>query len=194
MRQKNLNQFCHFYSSDALFKWVAFWFSCSFSTNARYPHCLYFLELLQNANFRNAMAHPTNKVNSDIFLSFYKIIISPRFHIRVLMWYTILYQFLFKSPWEIFLLQIVWIETKIDRYGFCVILLNSNNLFIPKLWKIRIYLILSLMYLSYLMSLIGSLFAWLITYVVVSCQINCILSLRISLLCVSWIDQKLSLL
>ncbi|PNY13926.1 mediator of RNA polymerase II transcription subunit 31-like protein, partial [Trifolium pratense] len=28
----------------------------------RYPHCLYFLELLQNANFRKAMAHPTNKV------------------------------------------------------------------------------------------------------------------------------------
>ncbi|KAG4907829.1 hypothetical protein JHK85_057320 [Glycine max] len=27
----------------------------------KYPHCLYFLELLQNANFRNAMAHPTNK-------------------------------------------------------------------------------------------------------------------------------------
>ncbi|KNA19186.1 hypothetical protein SOVF_063710 [Spinacia oleracea] len=26
-----------------------------------YPHCLYFLELLQNANFRNAMAHPGNK-------------------------------------------------------------------------------------------------------------------------------------
>ncbi|MBA0674111.1 hypothetical protein Goari_015723 [Gossypium aridum] len=26
-----------------------------------YPHCLYFLELLQNANFRNAMAHPANK-------------------------------------------------------------------------------------------------------------------------------------
>nr|ACN35496.1 unknown [Zea mays] len=26
-----------------------------------YPHCLFFLELLQNANFRNAMAHPTNK-------------------------------------------------------------------------------------------------------------------------------------
>lgn len=27
----------------------------------RYPHCLYFLELLQNASFRNAMAHPANK-------------------------------------------------------------------------------------------------------------------------------------
>ncbi|KAJ6672122.1 MEDIATOR OF RNA polymerase II TRANSCRIPTION SUBUNIT 31 [Salix viminalis] len=27
----------------------------------RYPHCLYFLELLQNVNFRNAMAHPGNK-------------------------------------------------------------------------------------------------------------------------------------
>ncbi|PSS32454.1 Mediator of RNA polymerase II transcription subunit like [Actinidia chinensis var. chinensis] len=26
-----------------------------------YPHCLYFLELLQNSNFRNAMAHPGNK-------------------------------------------------------------------------------------------------------------------------------------
>ncbi|KAK2988930.1 hypothetical protein RJ640_026198 [Escallonia rubra] len=27
----------------------------------RYPHCLFFLELLQNANFRTAMAHPGNK-------------------------------------------------------------------------------------------------------------------------------------
>ncbi|KAG6428862.1 hypothetical protein SASPL_106901 [Salvia splendens] len=27
----------------------------------RYPHCLFFLELLENANFRNAMAHPVNK-------------------------------------------------------------------------------------------------------------------------------------
>ncbi|XP_057771932.1 mediator of RNA polymerase II transcription subunit 31-like isoform X2 [Salvia miltiorrhiza] len=27
----------------------------------RYPHCLFFLELLQNVNFRNAMAHPANK-------------------------------------------------------------------------------------------------------------------------------------
>ncbi|XP_057771931.1 mediator of RNA polymerase II transcription subunit 31-like isoform X1 [Salvia miltiorrhiza] len=26
-----------------------------------YPHCLFFLELLQNVNFRNAMAHPANK-------------------------------------------------------------------------------------------------------------------------------------
>ncbi|XP_022551564.1 mediator of RNA polymerase II transcription subunit 31 isoform X3 [Brassica napus] len=26
-----------------------------------YPHCLYFLELLQNPNFRTAMAHPANK-------------------------------------------------------------------------------------------------------------------------------------
>ncbi|KAK8586564.1 hypothetical protein V6N13_010153 [Hibiscus sabdariffa] len=29
--------------------------------DCRYPHCLYFLELLQNVNFRNAMAHPANK-------------------------------------------------------------------------------------------------------------------------------------
>ncbi|CAH2072325.1 unnamed protein product [Thlaspi arvense] len=27
----------------------------------QYPHCLYFLELLQNPNFRTAMAHPANK-------------------------------------------------------------------------------------------------------------------------------------
>ncbi|KAK3033782.1 hypothetical protein RJ639_034224, partial [Escallonia herrerae] len=27
----------------------------------KYPHCLFFLELLQNANFRAAMAHPGNK-------------------------------------------------------------------------------------------------------------------------------------
>lgn len=33
--------------------------------NLRYPHCLFFLELLQNANFRNAMAHPGNKVFSN---------------------------------------------------------------------------------------------------------------------------------
>ncbi|XP_055828224.1 mediator of RNA polymerase II transcription subunit 31 isoform X3 [Solanum dulcamara] len=26
-----------------------------------YPHCLFFLELLQNPTFRNAMAHPANK-------------------------------------------------------------------------------------------------------------------------------------
>ncbi|KAH9613700.1 hypothetical protein KSS87_023272 [Heliosperma pusillum] len=26
-----------------------------------YPHCLYFLELLQNPNFRNSMAHPGSK-------------------------------------------------------------------------------------------------------------------------------------
>lgn len=40
------------------------------------------------------MAHPVNKVNSDIFLFFYKIMISPGFHIiLVFMWlicYTIL--------------------------------------------------------------------------------------------------------
>ncbi|MFS8004000.1 hypothetical protein Hanom_Chr13g01220481 [Helianthus anomalus] len=30
----------------------------------QYPHCLYFLELLQNASFCNAMAHPANKVAS----------------------------------------------------------------------------------------------------------------------------------
>ncbi|KAF9671813.1 hypothetical protein SADUNF_Sadunf12G0087600 [Salix dunnii] len=37
----------------------------------RYPHCLYFLELLQNVNFRNAMAHPGNKhrPSSDILSS-----------------------------------------------------------------------------------------------------------------------------
>ncbi|KAH8492700.1 hypothetical protein H0E87_022069 [Populus deltoides] len=31
------------------------------NVQSTYPHCLYFLELLQNANFRNAMAHPGNK-------------------------------------------------------------------------------------------------------------------------------------
>ncbi|KAJ8772409.1 hypothetical protein K2173_027586 [Erythroxylum novogranatense] len=40
-----------------------------------YPHCLFFLELLQNANFRNAMAHPNSKVFfsylfSKLFLRF----------------------------------------------------------------------------------------------------------------------------
>lgn len=38
------------------------WLAHCFCWWCRYPHCLFFLELLQNANFRNAMAHPTNKV------------------------------------------------------------------------------------------------------------------------------------
>jgi len=53
--------------------------------NARYPHCLYFLELLQNANFRNAMAHPVNKVHGSICLPSYKIMLSPGIHVRLLL-------------------------------------------------------------------------------------------------------------
>ncbi|XP_048326534.1 mediator of RNA polymerase II transcription subunit 31 isoform X2 [Ziziphus jujuba] len=49
-------------------KYLQYWqrpeyikFIIIFYNNIRYPHCLFFLELLQNANFRNAMAHPGNK-------------------------------------------------------------------------------------------------------------------------------------
>lgn len=60
--------FCAAYFSDVCLNLARLFSSSSysFSMNVRYPHCLYFLELLQNANFRNAMAHPNNKVNSSI--------------------------------------------------------------------------------------------------------------------------------
>ncbi|RDY09394.1 Mediator of RNA polymerase II transcription subunit 31 [Mucuna pruriens] len=42
-------------------KYLQYWQRPEYIKFIMYPHCLYFLELLQNANFRNAMAHPINK-------------------------------------------------------------------------------------------------------------------------------------
>ncbi|KAI4324890.1 hypothetical protein MLD38_030334 [Melastoma candidum] len=42
-------------------KYLMYWKRPEYVKFIMYPHCLYFLELLQNANFRNAMAHPGNK-------------------------------------------------------------------------------------------------------------------------------------
>jgi len=42
-------------------KYLKYWQRPEYIKYIMYPHCLFFLELLQNANFRNAMAHPTNK-------------------------------------------------------------------------------------------------------------------------------------
>ncbi|KAJ1420178.1 Mediator complex, subunit Med31 [Sesbania bispinosa] len=42
-------------------KYLQYWQRPEYIKFIMYPHCLYFLELLQNANFRNAMAHPSNK-------------------------------------------------------------------------------------------------------------------------------------
>ncbi|KAF6135566.1 hypothetical protein GIB67_015419 [Kingdonia uniflora] len=42
-------------------KYLQYWQQPEYIKFIMYPHCLYFLELLQNANFRNAMAHPGNK-------------------------------------------------------------------------------------------------------------------------------------
>ncbi|KAF9668146.1 hypothetical protein SADUNF_Sadunf15G0098100 [Salix dunnii] len=42
-------------------KYLLYWQRPEYMKFIMYPHCLYFLELLQNANFRNAMAHPANK-------------------------------------------------------------------------------------------------------------------------------------
>ncbi|XP_021321548.1 mediator of RNA polymerase II transcription subunit 31 isoform X1 [Sorghum bicolor] len=42
-------------------KYLKYWQRPEYIKHIMYPHCLFFLELLQNANFRNAMAHPTNK-------------------------------------------------------------------------------------------------------------------------------------
>ncbi|XP_057853014.2 mediator of RNA polymerase II transcription subunit 31 isoform X3 [Cryptomeria japonica] len=43
-------------------KYLQYWQRPEYVKFIMYPHCLFFLELLQNANFRNAMAHPQNKV------------------------------------------------------------------------------------------------------------------------------------
>ncbi|XP_065871980.1 mediator of RNA polymerase II transcription subunit 31 [Euphorbia lathyris] len=42
-------------------KYLQYWQRPEYIKFIMYPHCLYFLELLQNANFRTAMAHPANK-------------------------------------------------------------------------------------------------------------------------------------
>ncbi|KAK6936454.1 Mediator complex, subunit Med31, partial [Dillenia turbinata] len=42
-------------------KYLQYWQRPEYIKFIMYPHCLFFLELLQNANFRNAMAHPGNK-------------------------------------------------------------------------------------------------------------------------------------
>ncbi|KAF9625640.1 hypothetical protein IFM89_025125 [Coptis chinensis] len=42
-------------------KYLQYWQRPEYLKFIMYPHCLYFLELLQNANFRNAMAHPGSK-------------------------------------------------------------------------------------------------------------------------------------
>ncbi|CAI9102595.1 OLC1v1000888C1 [Oldenlandia corymbosa var. corymbosa] len=42
-------------------KYLQYWQQPEYVKFIMYPQCLYFLELLQNANFRTAMAHPANK-------------------------------------------------------------------------------------------------------------------------------------
>ncbi|XP_051121710.1 mediator of RNA polymerase II transcription subunit 31-like [Andrographis paniculata] len=42
-------------------KYLQYWQRPEYIKFIMYPHCLFFLELLQNPNFRNAMAHPANK-------------------------------------------------------------------------------------------------------------------------------------
>ncbi|KAJ4784545.1 Mediator of rna polymerase ii transcription subunit 31 [Rhynchospora pubera] len=42
-------------------KYLKYWQKPEYLKFIMYPHCLYFLELLQNPNFRNAMAHPGSK-------------------------------------------------------------------------------------------------------------------------------------
>lgn len=42
-------------------KYLQYWQRPEYIKFIMFPHCLFFLELLQNANFRNAMAHPASK-------------------------------------------------------------------------------------------------------------------------------------
>ncbi|XP_043700425.1 mediator of RNA polymerase II transcription subunit 31-like [Telopea speciosissima] len=42
-------------------KYLQYWQQPEYIKFIMYPHCLFFLELLQNANFHNAMAHPGSK-------------------------------------------------------------------------------------------------------------------------------------
>ncbi|OIV99108.1 hypothetical protein TanjilG_32367 [Lupinus angustifolius] len=46
-------------------KYLQYWQRPEYIKFIMYPHSLYFLELLQNANFCNAMAHPNNKEQSS---------------------------------------------------------------------------------------------------------------------------------
>ncbi|KAM3248200.1 hypothetical protein P3L10_009968 [Capsicum annuum] len=43
-------------------KYLQYWQRPEYIKFIMYPHCLFFLELLQNPAFHNAMAHPANKV------------------------------------------------------------------------------------------------------------------------------------
>eukprot|EP01018_Ginkgo_biloba_P012832 Gb_00272 [translate_table: standard] len=43
-------------------KYLLYWQRPEYIKFIMYPHCLLFLELLQSANFRNAMMHNANKV------------------------------------------------------------------------------------------------------------------------------------
>ncbi|KAM7273060.1 hypothetical protein ACFE04_027724 [Oxalis oulophora] len=45
----------------AYLKYLQYWQRPEYIKFIMYPHCLYFLQLLQDANFRTAMAHPGNK-------------------------------------------------------------------------------------------------------------------------------------
>ena len=74
----------------------------------RYPHCLFFLELLQNAHFRNAMAHPGNKVNFSfiVFLLCLELLIVMPLDVcngreeKNCFWYVICWQCLpLRIPW-----------------------------------------------------------------------------------------------
>nr|GMD00564.1 mediator of RNA polymerase II transcription subunit 31-like [Ipomoea batatas] len=42
-------------------KYLQYWQRPEYIKFIMYPHCLYFLEMLQSPTFRNAMAHPANK-------------------------------------------------------------------------------------------------------------------------------------
>uniref|UniRef100_A0A7N0RG16 Mediator of RNA polymerase II transcription subunit 31 n=1 Tax=Kalanchoe fedtschenkoi TaxID=63787 RepID=A0A7N0RG16_KALFE len=42
-------------------KYLQYWHRPEYVKFIIYPHCLFFLDMLQNANFRNAMMHPANK-------------------------------------------------------------------------------------------------------------------------------------
>ncbi|CAN8252397.1 unnamed protein product [Cochlearia groenlandica] len=48
----------------AYLKYLQYWQQPEYIKFIMYPHCLYFLELLQNPNFRTAMAYPANKAKA----------------------------------------------------------------------------------------------------------------------------------
>ncbi|XP_074298477.1 uncharacterized protein LOC141629358 [Silene latifolia] len=54
-----------YFENEALIgylKYLQYWQRPEYTKFIMYPHCRYFLELLQNPNFRNSMAHPGSKV------------------------------------------------------------------------------------------------------------------------------------